>query len=345
MTLIYFILVLSITVFIHELGHYIFAKKAKVHVYEFSLGMGPKVFGFKRKNDETDYSIRLFPIGGFVSMAGEEINDDNSIEESKKLYAKSWLQRFSVIVAGVSFNFMLAVILLFIIGLFNGMPENKPIINSLTEGYPIEVSGIKKGDMIVEVNGKSIKSVDRLVLELRIHSGETIKIKVKNEAGTKEVSVTPKIEKVDGKDVYKYGFALESNIEKGLLPALEFAVTKTYNLLEQMVIVITSLVTGDMKLSNLSGPIGIYSVVGESAKAGFINVVYLTALISINVGFINLLPIPAFDGGRLFFLLIEKIKGSKVNPKVENMIHSMGFILLLLLTLIIAYGDILKLLK
>lgn len=345
MTLLYFILVLSITIFIHELGHFIFAKKAKVHVYEFSLGMGPKVIGFKRKGDETAYSIRLFPIGGFVSMAGEEVNDDKTVDESKKLYSKSWIQRFLVIVAGVTFNFILALVLLFIIGLFTGSPQNRPIIDSLSEGYPIIESGIKKGDQIIEVNGKKIGSVDRLLLELRMHSGEEITMKVKNSDGSKEVTLVPKIEKVDGEDVYRYGFTLNSKIEKGLLPSIEFAINKTVNMIEQMGVIVKSLITGELELSNLSGPIGIYGVVDESAKAGFINVVYLTAIISINVGFINLLPIPAFDGGRLLFLIIEKIKGSKVNPRVENMLHSMGFILLMILTLIVAYSDILKLLK
>lgn len=345
MTLLYFILVLSVTIFIHELGHFIFAKKAKVHVYEFSLGMGPKIFGFKRKNDETDYSIRLFPIGGFVSMAGEEVNDDKSISDDKKLYSKSWLQRFSVIVAGVVFNFILAFVLLFIIGLSKGAPENKPIIDTLVEGYPIIESGIKKGDQITEIDGKKIGSIDRLLLELRVRTGKEITLTVKNNKETRKIKVVPKLEKIDGEDVYRYGFSLNSDIKKGFFESLSFAANKTYNMLEQMVIVIKSLITGELKLSNLSGPIGIYGVVGESAEAGFINVVYLMALISINVGFINLLPIPAFDGGRLLFLIIERIKGSKVNPKVENMIHSMGFILLMLLTLIIAYSDILKLLK
>lgn len=346
MTLIYFILVLGITIFIHELGHFIFAKKAGVYVYEFALGMGPRIFHFKRKNDETTYSIRLLPIGGFVSMAGEGEEFDRDIAEDRHMQSKTWWSRFKVIIAGVMFNFILAFILLFIIGLINGEPMNKPYIETLSSDYPIYESNLKKGDLITKIDSTRIGSVDRLLLELQLKSGKTIKMEVVDSNGnTKKVDVTPVKVKEGDTEVYRYGFTIDTTISKGIFPAIKYAFTKTYNLLEQMVIVIKSLVTGDLSLDNLAGPVGIYQIIGESAKSGFLMIVYLTALISINVGFVNLLPIPAFDGGRLLFLFIEKIKGSKVDPKIENAIHSVGFILLLIFAIFITYNDIIRIFK
>ena len=135
MTLLYFFIVLGITVFIHELGHFIFAKRAGIHVYEFAIGMGARIFKFNRPNDETTYSLRLFPIGGFVSMSGEEVTEDESIPVEKRMQSKTWFERFLVMVAGVTFNFILAIVLLFIIALITSAPNNKPYINGVDENY------------------------------------------------------------------------------------------------------------------------------------------------------------------------------------------------------------------
>ena len=344
MTLLLLILVLGITVFIHELGHFIFAKKAGIYVYEFSIGMGPRIFKYKRKNDETDYSIRLFPIGGFVSMAGEDIEIDKNIPEEKQMYSKTWMQKFLTIIAGVMFNFLLAIILLFIIGLVNGVPENKNYINEVDSNYPIAETNIKKNDLITKINGKRVRSQDMLLLELTVKSGKTLTFTVRHEDGTVEdIKVKPLKQTVDGTETYKYGFSLQSKIERGIIPSIKYAFSKTFSLINQMFHIILYLITGNLSLDSLSGPVGIYNIVGESAKAGILNIIYLIAYLCINVGFINLIPFPAFDGGRLLFLVIEKIKGSKINPKVENTIHSIGFILLMILMIVITYNDIIRL--
>lgn len=347
MTIIYFILVLGITVLIHELGHFIFAKKAGVHCYEFSVGMGPRLFKFNRKNDETEYSIRLLPIGGYVQMAGEDLetNDDN-VSADKQMCNKKWHERFLIIIAGVVFNFILAFILLFIVGLVNGSPTNKPIIASIDEEYPVYKTNLKTGDIITKINDKSIKTSDRLILELQITSGKEVEFEVMHENGkTEDVTVKPILVEIDGESGYKYGFSLDNSIDKGFFSAIKYAFTKILSLVEQMIFIILYLITGKLSLNNLAGPIGIFNIVGEAASAGFINIIYLMGYISVNVGFINLLPIPAFDGGRLLFLIIEKIKGKPVNPKVENMIHSIAFILLMILMFVISYNDIMRLFK
>ena len=347
MTIIYFILVLGITVLIHELGHFIFAKKAGVHCYEFSVGMGPRLFKFNRKNDETEYSIRLLPIGGYVQMAGEDLetNDDN-VSADKQMCNKKWHERFLIIIAGVVFNFILAFILLFVVGLVNGSPTNKPIIASIDEEYPVYKTNLKTGDIITKINDKSIKTSDRLILELQITSGKEVEFEVMHENGkTEDVTVKPILVEIDGESGYKYGFSLDNSIDKGFFSAIKYAFTKILSLVEQMIFIILYLITGKLSLNNLAGPIGIFNIVGEAASAGFINIIYLMGYISVNVGFINLLPIPAFDGGRLLFLIIEKIKGKPVNPKVENMIHSIAFILLMILMFVISYNDIMRLFK
>ncbi len=344
MTFIYFIFVLGVTIMIHEFGHFLFAKKAGVYVYEFSLGMGPRLFHWKRKGDETIYSIRLFPIGGFVSMAGEDMETDDQIPKEQQLCHKSWIQRFTTIIAGIVFNFLLAIILLFVVALINGTPTMKPYIDTLENNYPISETSITTGDLITKINGKKIHTLDRLLLELQVHNGETLAITVKHETGKLEtISVTPILTEEDGVSSYRYGFTLQSDTKNGILPALHYALVKTGSLIEQMTMILGYLFTGKLSLNNLAGPIGIFSLVGETAKAGFLNLLYLIAYLCINVGFINLIPIPAFDGGRLLFLCIEKIKGSRVDPKIENTIHSVGFLLLMILMVVITYNDILRL--
>ncbi len=343
MTIIYFVLILGITIFIHELGHFIFAKKAGVYCHEFSLGMGPKIWSFKRKDDETLYSVRLLPIGGFVQMAGEELEEDKSVPRERQLFAKKWSQKFMTIIAGIMFNFILAIIIFFLLALFNGSPSTKPIINSVDKDMPAYTAGLKAGDTIKRINGKRVTSTDRLMLELQVNNRKEMTIEIERDEKVKEIKLSPvEITNEDQTKRYVFGFTLESKIEKGVFVSLQYAFVKTGYLIEQMFCIIAYLATGAISLNNLSGPIGIYNIVGETAKSGIVNLIFLLAYISVNVGFINLLPIPAFDGGRILFLIIEKIKGKPVDPKVENAIHSVGFFLLMGLMLFITYNDIIR---
>ena len=325
---------------IHELGHFIFAKKAGVYVYEFSIGMGPRLFKFKRKNDETEYSIRLFPIGGFVSMAGEDIVEDSNIPKDKQLVNKKWISRFLTMFAGILFNFLLAILLLFIIALINGTSSQDTVIDYIDPTYEISNTNLKQGDVITKINDKKISSRDDLLLQLQVNTGKTIKIEVNNNYS---VEITPTLITENGNTSYLYGFSLKNDYEYGFFNAVKYAFVKTFSLIKQMFLIIIYLISGKLSLNNLSGPIGIYSVVAEVSKTGFLNVLYLISYLCINVGFINLLPIPAFDGCRILFLIIEKIKGGKVNQKVENMVHSIGFVVLMILMVLITYNDIIRL--
>lgn len=335
MTFIYFVLVLSVTIFVHELGHFIFAKKAGIYVYEFCIGMGPRIFKFKRKNDETEYGIRLFPIGGFCSMAGESIEMDENVPKEKRMQEKTWLQRFLTVIAGVMFNFIFALIILFIVGLVNGKPNDRPLISEVSIDSPAYVAGLESGMTIRKINGVKVNNIDRLMIEYQVHYGQNLEIETNS---GKTFTLVPK----ETDNGYSYGFALDNSIKKGFLPALEYAFTKFGSLVSQLLVIIGYLCTGKLSLNSLSGPIGIFNIVGESAKAGFVSVIYLIGYLSINVGFINLLPIPAFDGGRILFLIIEKIRRKPVSSKVENTIHSIGFVLLMILMIVITYNDIVR---
>ena len=343
MTLIYMILILGVIVFIHEFGHFIFAKKAGIYVYEFSLGMGPRLFKFNRKNDETDYCLRLLPIGGYVQMAGEEVDDDENIPLDKKMQSKTWGQRFMTIIAGIMFNFILSIVVFFIVALFNGASQNKPYI-SFVEENSVNSDLINVGDRILSVNGKKVVFTDVFVLDVQLNSGKPLSLEVKgNDGNVRNVILNPIEVNDNGKTSYKYGIGLGDEVKTGVLVSIKYAFVKFVSLIVQMFLVIVNLFIGRLGLSSMSGPVGIFNVVGESAKAGFINLVYLVGFISLNVGFMNLLPIPALDGGRILFLIVEKIKGSKVDVRFENIVHTVGFVLLMILMLVITFNDIIKL--
>lgn len=275
-------------------------------------------------------------------MAGEEIEQDEKIPVEKRMQSKTWLQRFLTTIAGIMFNFILAIVILFIVGLSIGSPENKPYINLVSEGTNSDLVNV--GDRILEVNEKKVIFTDTMLLRIQVNNGKPLKLKLQEENGNiKEVTLNPIEITEDGVTSYKYGIGIGNETKTGILPAIKYAFIKFTSLITQMVMVIGYLLTGKLGLSSLSGPVGIFNVVGESAEAGFINLVYLTGFISLNVGFMNLLPIPALDGGRILFLIIEKIKGKEVNPKVENIIHSTGLVLLMILMVVVTLNDVIKL--
>ena len=344
MTIIIFILVLGTIVFVHELGHFIFAKLMGVYVYEFSLGMGPKLFG--KKGKETEYCLRLFPIGGFCSMAGEEVDEEQiKVPKNKRLQDKKAWQRFLIMFFGPGFNFIFAILTLFVVALFAGSTSYEPIISSVEKNYPAYEIGLEKGDEILEINNKKVKTLDDVSIYLTISDktkNTTIKVE-KEDGNIVTYKLKPKKIKEDGETSYKYGIGLQSTKKYGFINSVKYTAVKTCSLFKQMFITLENLFTGGVKVNQLSGPVGIYSIVGEQSKAGFASILYLMAFLSINVGFLNLLPIPAFDGGHILFIIIEKIKGSPVSQKTENMIHTIGLFLLMILMIYITFNDIIKL--
>ncbi len=350
--LLLFIVILGVIVFIHEFGHFTFAKLFNVYVYEFSIGMGPKIFSHKKKGKETEYSIRAIPIGGFCSMAGEDVeNDDKKIPKKRKLQGKTKLERFLIMFGGPGFNFLLAFVVLFFVGLIWGSPSSTPKISSVEKDFPAYSVGLREKDIIKKIDSHKIKTMDDVALYLAVSDHKKpIKITVEKENGQTEVYTikTKKVEEeVNGKmtTTYKYGIGLKTEKEYGVVNALKYMVVKSGSLFRQMFVTVGYLITGKIGVKQLSGPVGIYTIVGEQAKSGLSSILYLIAYLSINVGFLNLIPLPAFDGGHILFIVIELIKGSPVKPELENTIHTVGLVLLMLLMVFITINDIIRLLS
>ncbi len=356
-TLLLFILILGVIILVHEFGHFIFSKKFGVYVHEFAIGMGPKIFSRKKK--ETEYSIRAVPIGGFCSLAGEdgEETDDKGkkIPKNRKLFAKPIWQRLLILFFGAGNNFILAYILLFLAALISGAPTMDPVISGVTENYPVAEAGITEGSKILEVNGHKTKTIDDVQLYITLNKeGTPLDLKIESTIDEdttqiKKYTIEPiKVkEKVENKEVEVYRYGLEfktEKIERGFLPALRYSFQKAGAIFRQMFVVIGNLFTGGVSINSLSGPVGIYSYVGEVKQQGYVNLLLLTALLSINVGVLNLIPFPAFDGGRIFLLLIEKLRGKPVKPETENLINTVGFILIMILAIYVTGHDIFTLL-
>ncbi len=345
LNLLLFILILGIIIFVHEFGHFTFAKLTGVYVYEFALGMGPKIWS--KKGKETEYSLRAIPIGGFCQLAGEDVADDDlkKVPKNRRLQNKKPWERFLIMFFGAGNNFIFAILVLFFIALIWGGTSMEPIISSVENNYPAKEAGLEKGDLILEINGHSVKYMDDVSLYLTISDPKeaaTIKVEKEND-DIKTYKVKPKKEKVKGKETYRYGIGLNQTRTTGFVNAIIYTGKKTASLFKQMAITVGYLFTGGIKITQLSGPVGIYTIVGEQSKAGLSSILYLLAFLSINVGFINLIPLPAFDGGHILFILIEKIKGSPVKPETENMIHTVGLFLLMLLMIFITFHDIIRL--
>lgn len=346
-TLILLILILGILIFVHEFGHFIVAKKTGVHVEEFALGMGPQIFKFKRKNDPTLYSLRLFPIGGFCAMAGEVIEEeDKKLKKSEYMCNKKPYQKILILVAGVTMNFITALVLFFLQGLIWGSTEQLSYVGVVTEDSPIAKSGIVVGDKIVSINGVKTNTWDKIQVAIALEDEDKVyEFVVEKEDGTiKKYNVEPIIQNdEDGNTTYLFGFGADTEVSRSFIESIKYAFIKFYSVISSMGLIIIKLFSGALSLKSLSGPVGMYTVVDTASKYGIENLVYLTAYLSVNLGFINILPFPAFDGGRILFVIIEKIKGSPVNPKVENIFHTIGFILLMILMVVITYQDILRL--
>lgn len=344
-TLILLLFILGFIVFFHEFGHFLAAKKAGVYISEFCIGMGPKLFGFKRKNDETEYTIRLLPIGGFVAMASEE-NPELKIKKDRVLENKKFYQKVLVLIMGIVFNYILAVVLFFTNGLIFGSPETKPYIGAVQENSAADLGGLKKGDLVLSINDVKVNSWDDALLELTIKEGKTnYKIVVERDNSKFSTTIEPKVIKdEEGNESKAFGFAV-SNIKKtGFVNAIKYSFEVTGKLTRSVFVVLGNLFTGQIGVNNLSGPVGIYSLVDKVKSEGFETIIYLIAYLSINVGVLNLLPIPVFDGGRLLLVIIEKIKGKKLNPNIETYLNYFGFILLVILMIFVTFNDIIKLL-
>lgn len=345
--LLLFIFILGAIVAIHEFGHFIFAKIMGVYVYEYAIGMGPKLFSFKPKKSETVYSIRAIPLGGFCSLAGEdtEFDDGENVPKDRRLQSKKPWKRFFIMFMGPGFNFLLTIVVIFIVTLFTNSYTTTPIVRNLQADLPIAQVGIENGDKILKINDHNIYTYDDIQLHLALtDKKKAVKFEVEKKDG-KVVTYNVLAKKTkEGKTTrYIYGINTAGEETTGVGNAVKYTFTKTGYYFREMFTTLGALFTGKVSVKDLSGPVGIYSIVGKSREQGAKNLFLLMAFLSLNVGFLNLLPIPAFDGGHILFILIELIRRKPVNPKVENIIHTVGLILLLLLMVFVTINDIFRL--
>lgn len=322
-------------IFIHELGHFYFAKRAGVTIHEFSIGMGPKLYQ-KTKNG-TLYALRLFPIGGYVAMEGEdeESNDPNSFGK------KTIGQRLLSIIAGPLANIILCILLLIPVHMLLGVQTTT--FEQVLPNSAAQSAGLKRNDKILAINGKNINSFDQLSQTTTLNKGKEMTIKYQRNSEIKTTKLKPKM--LNG----KYMIGIKPKMEKSYIKAPIKAIESTYNTSKAMLEFLWKLITGQMSKSivnNLAGPVGVVGMFSKAASDGIIYFMYLTAIISLNIGIFNLLPIPALDGWRILILLIEAIRGGKKLPaKIEGAINGGGLIVLLALMIFITYKDILRLFK
>ncbi len=360
-TIIVFVVILGILIFVHELGHFIAAKKMGVRVEEFGFGFPPRIFGIKR--GETEYTINWIPIGGFVKMTGQsdfEVNDHGKAKADPRSFVskKPW-RRVIILCAGVGMNFLLAAVLLsigFMVGLPSAVGDNLPAgarvsdqriqILAATSGSPAEAAEFRSGDTILsldEVAPESVVAVQEYVQQ-SIDRPVTVKIERGTEIIDKEV--TPRGDAPEGEGPLGITLAETARVSFPWYQAIWQGIKATGDLTVQIVVafgkLIGSLFTTGQVSGDVAGPIGIAVLTGQVTKLGFVYVLQFTALLSINLAIINILPFPALDGGHLLFLLIEKIRGGKTmkQAKVENIIHLVGFAFLLLLIALVTYRDL-----
>ncbi|MEY9975962.1 RIP metalloprotease RseP [Lysinibacillus sp. RC79] len=414
-TAIAFILIFGLLVFFHEFGHFLFAKRAGIMVREFAIGMGPKIYG--KTHGETIYTLRLLPIGGYVRMAGEDmdgaelqpgyrvgliVDEDNVVkkiifnqnnkqlpdllfleveradlekdlfvegyDEEEKLVrynvardcilvengketliapydrqfnAKTVGQRAMTIFAGPLFNFILAFIIYMLIGLIHGVPTYEPIITEVVENDPAAQAGMLAGDRVTAIDGQVVDKWQDLAAFIQDHPSEDITVTV--DRNGQQVNLNMKVkEKIEqnGEKYGQIGVKYESPREFNPLKAVVYGAQETYNMTARIFELLGMLITGKFTIDALSGPVGIYKATEQVAQYGFINLMNWAAMLSINLGIMNLLPLPALDGGRLLFFGFEAVRGKPIDRQKEGLVHFVGIVLLMILMVVVTWNDI-----
>jgi len=412
-TAIAFIIVFGSLVFFHELGHFIFAKRAGIMVREFAIGFGPKILGLTR--GETLYTIRLLPLGGYVRMAGEDmdsmelqpgfrlavlLNKNEKIEKiflnqnkqlpemlflevekadlEKGLYiegydederpiryrvsrnavivengketiiapydrqfgSKSVGKRSMTIFAGPLFNFVLAFFLFVILGLWQGVPTFEPVIKEVTDDSPAMAAGMENGDLVTAIDGKPIESWQELSKIVQENPGESLTFEVLRNGESLTMDITPTEVTREKMTFGQIGVLYESPVEDNPWKAIPYGAEQTITWIKEILRLLGMLVTGQFTIDALSGPVGIYKATEEVAKWGVASLMNWAAVLSINLGIMNLLPLPALDGGRLLFFGFEAVRGKPVDRQKEGMVHFVGIMLLMVLMIIVTWNDI-----
>ncbi|MEK5039515.1 RIP metalloprotease RseP [Sporosarcina sp. FSL K6-3457] len=411
-TVIAFIIIFGSLVFFHELGHFLFAKKAGIMVREFAIGFGPKIIGIQK--GETLYTIRLLPLGGYVRMAGEDfdkvelqpgyrvgllINASDEIEKvylnrnvanpdvlflevessdlERKLFIEGYddegqLVRFNVsrkaviyekgqktliapydrqfesksvgsramaIFAGPLFNFILSFFIFLALGLMQGVPVKEAIIADVQSDNVAFTAGVEAGDHVKEIDGQPISTWKEFVEIVQASPGVPLQFVIERDSALVNLAITPTT--IKDKSGQEYGqLGVTRPMEKNPLKAVAYGAEQTISWIKQIFELLGMLVTGKFTIDALSGPVGIYKATEEVAQYGIYNLMNWAAVLSINLGIMNLLPLPALDGGRLLFFFFEAVRGKPIDKQKEGLVHFVGIVLLMVLMLVVTWNDI-----
>ena len=342
------IIVLGILVFVHELGHFLLAKRLGVGVLTFSLGFGPKLIG--RKIGETQYQISAFPLGGFVKLIGENPEEEVKEEDRARSFSVQpiW-KRVLIVSAGPFFNFLLAAALFSSVNLF-GIPFFPSKVGEVSPGLPAERAGLKKGDVILSIDGEGVSRWDELSKIIRNSKGKDLLIKAKRNGEILEMKITPKLsaqKNLFGEEIHTFVIGItptdEIVVQKvGPFEAMGKGLSQTWYGIKLTVVSIMKLIQRVIPAKTIGGPILIAQLAGEQARRGLLSLVLFMAILSINLGVINLFPIPILDGGHFLFLGLEAVLRRPISIKKMEIAQQIGLIFIILLMLFAFYNDLIR---
>jgi regulator of sigma E protease len=349
MTFLSAIILLGIIIFVHELGHFLFAKMLGVRVLKFSLGFGPKIIG--KQYGDTEYVLSAIPLGGYVKMLGEVPGEELKEEEKPFAYnyQKIW-KRFAIVFCGPLFNILFAI-LIFFFSFMNGLPILVPEIGEVMPDTPAEKAGLMKGDVIVEINGGTIDKWDQMTDIIHKSPDKILSIKIKRDSAPLLLSITPEKKVVkdvfgEGKPVGLIGIRPSGTTvikKETIANAFADSVIRTGEISVLTLVSIVKLFQRVIPMDTIGGPIMIVQMAGDQASKGFLNFFIFMAIININLGVLNLLPIPILDGGHLLFLGIEAIRRKPISEKIVSISQKVGLAILLTLMAFVIYNDFMRL--
>ncbi|MFH1062562.1 MAG: RIP metalloprotease RseP [Candidatus Omnitrophota bacterium] len=340
-----FLFVLGVLVFVHEFGHFIVAKMVKVRVEIFSIGFGKKLWSFKK--GDTEYRISIFPFGGYVKPAGENPEEERKGEPWEFL-SKSVGERAAIIAAGPIFNYICAFLLLILV-YFVGVPNLTATIGMVKENYPAAQAGLKENDKIISIDGKRVKFWDELSAAIHEKTEQKpVEIQVQRQGQMFAVFVIPQVETIktllgEDKKIALIGIGPSDDVEVikyGFVGSISEAAKQVVFRTKMIFFALYQMASGKISPREVAGPVGIFQITGRAAQLGFIYLLDLMALLSINLAIINLFPIPVLDGGHLLFLAWEKLRGKAASLKVQEIATRIGFSMLMLLMVAVLFNDL-----
>lgn len=337
------LLVIALIILVHELGHFLAAKREGIQVEEFSIGFGTRLYSFKK--GETQYSLRLLPLGGYIRMAGTGQEEEEP--NPRGFNQKTPWQKIKVLFAGPGMNFVLAALIFVYTFTIIGSPHpvKAAIIGDVIEGKPAYLAGLKPGDQVLSVNTVKVSTWAGFVEEVKkSRPGEPLVLKVARGRQVFHATVTPEMD--ESRKVPVIGVRQQIEFRKiGIWEGIKLGFLQTFQITLMLIMGLGQLLSGAASTADLAGPVGMTKMIGDAAAGGMVYLASFTAMLSINLGILNLLPIPALDGSRIIFAGIESLRGRPLEPEKENFIHFLGFVFLILLMLVVTYNDIARLVR